>query len=202
MFFGVVALLAAILVELAISHAKIEEIGVKSSVNRVVEEWGVFERTFDQLFLLVDPRNVAKSFRVHLRRLHSQLQKPSRIESPILERFRSQLNSAVNSVLPAIEVFALRVLSLISVFPIIVLCCLVIGLDGWVRREVRKAGAGIESARIYHAAKRSIRPICLWACLIYLAAPITLDVRWVYGVLAVVIPVLVGVTISRFKKYV
>lgn len=104
--------------------------------------------------------------------------------------------------LPTAEIFSLRVLSLLASLPIILIGCIVVGLDGWVRREVRKAGAGIESARIYHVAKRSIKPICMWVSLVYLVAPVTLDVRWAYGLLVIVIPVLVGMTISRFKKYV
>lgn len=105
-------------------------------------------------------------------------------------------------VLPTVEVFSLRVVSLIATFPLVAIFCLVAGLDGWVRREVRKAGAGIESARIYHFAKRSIAPLLMWLSVVYLLVPVVVDVRWVYGILAATIPLLFGIMISRFKKYV
>ena len=195
-------MVVALLVELALSHAIPEVLGLKPSANRVLAEWHVFDTTFDQPFLLVDPRQTAERLKVHVRQLHRRLRNASPIESPFLRRFRSQLYANVDRALPTVELFSLRVLSLLASLPIILIGCMVIGLDGWVRREVRKAGAGIESARIYHVAKRSIKPICMWVSLVYLVAPVTLDVRWAYGLLAIVIPVLVGMTISRFKKYV
>ena len=188
--------------DLALSRTISDGLGLKPSVNRVPAEWHVFVTTFDQTSLLLDPRPTADRLKVHLRHFHTRLQNPSPIKSPLLGRFRSQLYASIDRVLSTVEIFSLRALSLLASLPIIVMGCIVVGFDGWVRREVRKAGAGIESARIYHVAKRSIRPICTWVSLVYFVAPVTLDVRWAYGLLAMVIPVLVGITISRFKKYV
>ncbi len=113
-----------------------------------------------------------------------------------------RLKGHAMGVLPTVEVFSLRVISLIATVPLVAIYCVVAGVDGWVRREVRKAGAGIESARIYHFAKRSIAPLLMWLSVLYLLVPVVVDVRWVYGILGVTIPFLLGVTISRFKKYV
>lgn len=202
LFIVVIALVLAVVIDLALSHAKLDAIGFEPGSYRVIEERRVFFRTFDQSFLLLDPRTAANRLKVHVRRLQSHLQNPSPTKSPFVDRFRSQVYATVHSVLPCIEVFSLRVLSLLATAPLIAIACLAVGMDGWVRREVRKAGAGIESARIYHVAKRSIKPLCLWVSLVYLTIPVTLDVRWFYGILAVAIPILVGITISRFKKYV
>ena len=195
-------MLLAIIVDLAISHPRLDAIGFRPGIDRVLEERHVFLQTFDQPSMLLDPRSAANRLKAHILRLQSRLQYPSSSQSPLVDRFRSQLHASVVNVLPTIENFSLRALSLCATLPIIALCCVVIGLDGWVRREVRKAGAGIESARIYHVAKRSIKPLCLWVSLLYLTIPVTVDVRWAYGVLTVAIPILVGITISRFKKYI
>ncbi|MCY4096330.1 MAG: DUF4400 domain-containing protein [Gammaproteobacteria bacterium] len=194
--------MVAIIVELALSHTQLDAVGVKPSSNRLIEERCVFFSTFEKSFLLVDPRNAAHRLTSYLRDFRIQLEYPPATHSRFVDGFRSQLNALASTVFPAIEVFSLRALSLMATLPIIAICCIVVGLDGFVRREVRKAGAGIESARIYHLAKRSIKPLCVWVSLVYLTLPITLDIRWAYGILVVTIPVLVGISISRFKKYV
>lgn len=195
-------MLLAIVVDLAVTHVRLDEIGFESSIHRVAEERRTFFRTFDRSYLIFDPRSLANTLKVHIRYSQTQLQRPSSSGSQFIDRFRAQMYAHVRAVLPTVEVFSLRALSLLATLPIVAVCSVVVGLDGWVRREVRKAGAGIESARIYHAAKRSIKPICMWVSLLYLTVPANVDVRWAYGILVVVIPVLVGITISRFKKYV
>ncbi len=190
------------LVDLAISHTKLEAFGVQSVADRVTDEQREFDATFDGAYLLLDPRPAANWLNAHFRALGSRLRSPPMTGSPFVNRFLSRVNVHVHSVLPAIEVFSLRVCSLVATLPIIAIGCLVLGVDGWVRREVRKAGAGIESARIYHFAKRSIKPLILWVSLMYLIVPFPLDVRYPYGILVVVIPLLLSITISRFKKYV
>ncbi|MCY4129548.1 MAG: DUF4400 domain-containing protein [Gammaproteobacteria bacterium] len=202
LFLGSLALVLAIIVDLGVSHVKLDTIGLQPCAYRVIEERRVFLLTFNQPYLIVDPRNAADRLKRHVLRFQAELQNPPPSESQFLDRFRSHLFTNVDRLLPTVEVFSLRVLSLIATLPLIAICCVVMGFDGWVRREVRKAGAGIESARIYHVAKRSIKPLCLWVSLIYLAIPVTLDVRWAYGMLTVAIPILLGVTVSRFKKYV
>lgn len=202
LFLGIVALLLVVLVDLAISHTKFDAFGVQSGANRVTHERLEFDATFHGTYLLLDPRPAANWLNTHSRALESRLRSPPMTGSPFVNRFLARVNVHFHSVLPAVEVFWLRLLSLVAVMPIIAIGCVVLGVDGWVRREVRKAGAGIESARIYHFAKRSIKPLILWVSLMYLIVPFPVDVRYPYGILAVVIPLLLGIAISRFKKYV
>ena len=190
------------LVDLATSHTKLNAFGAQSVADRVTYERREFDSTFDGAYLLLDPRPAENWLNTHFRALESRLRNPPMTGSPFVNRFLARVNVYVHSVLPAVEVFSLRVLSLVATLPIIAIGCLVLGVDGWVRREVRKAGAGIESARIYHFAKRSIKPLILWVSLMYLIVPFPVDVRYPYGILAVVIPILLGIAISRFKKYV
>ncbi len=190
------------LVDFAISHTKLESFGVQSVADRVTHERREFDATFYGASLLLDPRPAVNWLNTHFRALESRLQSPPMTGSPFVNRFLARVNVHMHSVVPAVEVFSLRVFSLVATLPIIAIGCLVLGVDGWVRREVRKAGAGIESARIYHFAKRSIKPLILWVSLMYLIVPFPMDVRYPYGILAVVIPLLLGITISRFKKYV
>ena len=201
-FLGTIGLGLAIVVDLGLLHANLDTIGFQPSAYRVIEERRVFFQTFDKPYLIVDPRKAANRLKRHVRLLQAQLQIPPPNESKFLDRFRSTLYTHVSGVLPTVEVFSLRALSLVATLPLIAIYCAAFGCDGWVRREVRKAAAGIESARIYHAAKRSVKPLCLWVSLLYFTIPITIDVRWAYGLLALMIPILVGITVSRFKKYI
>ena len=161
----------------------------------------MFRETFDLSHLLLDPSSSADWVSAQIQHLRTQMESVSVAESPFVEKIVASLSRHIRVVLPTVEVFSLRALSLIATLPVIGICCVVVGVDGWVRREVRKAGAGIESARIYHFAKRSIKPLLLWVSLLYLTLPVTIDVQWAYGILVVAIPLLLGVTISRFKKY-
>ena len=192
----------AIVVDLAVIHSKINSLGIKSGVERITDERRVFIRTFDVPIQLLDTRDAAGWVSAKLGRARNWMHKDPATGNRFLRGLFDRISDFLTKILPTVEVVALRMLSLIATIPIIAICVLVAGFDGWVRREVRKAGAGIESARIYHFAKRSINPVFLWVCLMYLIVPITLDVRWAYGILVVVVPLLVGITISRFKKYV
>ena len=201
-FLLIVGLLLTIVIDVAVTHTKLDAIGFKPGVERIAEERRVFFETFDLPILLLDPRSTAHWLDMQLLHLRIRFQNLSVTQNRFANSFLTSLSDYVSTVLPTVEMFSLRLLSLIATLPVVAICCLIAGVDGWVRREVRKAGAGIESARIYHFAKRSIKPMCLWVSLLYLVVPATINVRWAYGILAVVVPLLLGVTISRFKKYV
>lgn len=201
-FLGIVALLIAIVVDLAVVHSALNSVGFKSGVERIAEERRLFANTFDTSLLLLDPRPAADWLNTHVRHFEVRSQIAPATGNRFLNGLITRLSDQLNTVLPTFEWFVLRTLSLAAAMPVIAICSLVAGFDGWVRREVRKAGAGFESARIYHLAKRSIKPLLLWVCLLYLIVPVTVDVRWAYGILVIAVPLLLGITISRFKKYV
>ena len=188
--------------DIAIAQTKADLMGFKPAAARIVAERHVFFSTFDTPFLLFDPQTSAQRLNTLVQQVEQAAATWSALENRFVNRLRSHLVDNLNTVLPVVEVFSLRVLSLAATLPVIVIFCLVASVDGWVRREVRKAGAGVESARIYHFAKRSIKPLGLWVSLLYLTLPVSIDVRWAYGILVVSVPLLLGITISRFKKYI
>lgn len=201
-FLLVIGLVLAILVDIAIAQTKADLVGFKPAAARIVAERHVFFSAFDTPFLLFDPRTSAQQLNALVQHVAQAAQTWPSSKNRFANRLRSHLVDNLNTVLPVVEVFSLRVLSLAATLPVIVIFCLVASVDGWVRREVRKAGAGVESARIYHFAKRSIKPLVLWVSLLYLTLPVSIDVRWAYGILVVSVPLLLGISISRFKKYI
>ncbi|MBI0473381.1 TIGR03747 family integrating conjugative element membrane protein, partial [Pectobacterium parmentieri] len=74
-------------------------------------------------------------------------------------------------------------------------------VDGLVRRDVRRFGAGRESGFIYHRAKASLLPLALLPWVTYLALPISVHPLIILLPGAASLGVAVALTASSFKKY-
>ena len=176
---------------------------LQMSSVRLIHERQTFEATFDGGLHVVDPRPLYEDVRHVASEAELRL---SRLESgfhiELLARLARHWRDFLVKLLPTAEIFALRALGLSAILPALSIVGFVAIVDGVVRRAVRKAGAGLESARIYHLAKRSIKPLLIWSCMTYLAIPIPVKPVWLIPVLFVALPVLLSVVVSRFKKYI
>jgi len=74
-------------------------------------------------------------------------------------------------------------------------------VDGLVRRDLRRFGAGRESGFIYHRAKRLIVPLAVAPWIIYLALPVSWPPVFVLLPCAVALGMAVSITAGSFKKY-
>ena len=74
-------------------------------------------------------------------------------------------------------------------------------IDGLVRRDLRRFGAGRESGFIYHRARTFIMPFTILPWVIYLALPISVHPLWIVLPAAILLSVAVNVTVGSFKKY-
>ena len=97
--------------------------------------------------------------------------------------------------------FAVRLIILTLALPLFALAMLTGLIDGLVRRDLRKFGAGRESSFIYHRAKRLILPTLSAPWLLYLALPVSLHPMWVLLPSAASLGVAVAITAGTFKKY-
>lgn len=95
----------------------------------------------------------------------------------------------------------LRVCVLASFLPTLLIWVALAVVDGLVQRGIRRYRGGRESAAIYHAAKRFVKPLAAWTCLIYLCVPMLVNPLTVYVPLVVAMPIAVYLASSRFKKY-
>lgn len=68
-------------------------------------------------------------------------------------------------------IFIIRVMILFLSLPLFGLVILTGIVDGLVRRDLRRYGAGYESSFVYHHAKRFIKPALYGPCMLYLAWP-------------------------------
>lgn len=97
--------------------------------------------------------------------------------------------------------FVVRLTILLLTTPLFLLAMLTGLVDGLMRRDLRKFGAGRESSFVYHRAKRAVGPLLILPWLIYLALPFSLHPLLVLLPSAVMLGIAVAITAATFKKY-
>ncbi|KHN52880.1 membrane protein [Dickeya fangzhongdai] len=97
--------------------------------------------------------------------------------------------------------FLVRLLILVLSLPLVLTAAFVGVVDGLVRRDVRRFGAGRESGFIYHRAKASLLPLAVLPWVIYLAMPVSVHPLLILLPSASLLGLAVCLTASSFKKY-
>ncbi|WP_121207404.1 TIGR03747 family integrating conjugative element membrane protein [Pseudomonas aeruginosa] len=97
--------------------------------------------------------------------------------------------------------FTVRLLVLVLTLPLFILAAFIGLVDGLVRRDVRKFGAGRESGFVYHRAKATLMPLAILPWIIYLTLPVSVHPLLVLLPCAVLLGVVVCITAASFKKY-
>ncbi|MBZ7707527.1 TIGR03747 family integrating conjugative element membrane protein [Klebsiella oxytoca] len=97
--------------------------------------------------------------------------------------------------------FLLRLAILLQALPLFALAIIIGLIDGLVRRDLRKFGAGHESGFVYHHARRMIGSSLAATGLAWLALPYDLDPKNVLMAGAMGVGLAVTVAIGTFKKY-
>ena len=97
--------------------------------------------------------------------------------------------------------FVVRLLILILTLPLFATAAFVGFIDGLVRRDIRKFGAGRESGFLYHRAKAALLPIAVLPWLAYLALPISLHPLALLLPCAFLLGLAMNITAATFKKY-
>lgn len=98
-------------------------------------------------------------------------------------------------------VFLVRLLVLGLTLPLFVMAAVVGFIDGLVRRDIRRFGAGRESGFIYHRAKATLMPLLVLPWVIYLALPISISPLLILLPSAALLGVAVNIATGSFKKY-
>lgn len=98
-------------------------------------------------------------------------------------------------------VFLVRLLVLTLSLPLFLMAAFVGLVDGLVRRDVRRFGAGRESGFIYHRARASLMPLAVLPWVIYLALPVSLHPLLILLPSATLLGLAVCIAAATFKKY-
>ncbi|WP_454868437.1 TIGR03747 family integrating conjugative element membrane protein [Pseudomonas farris] len=99
-------------------------------------------------------------------------------------------------------VFLVRLLVLFLTLPLFITAAFVGLVDGLVRRDIRRFGAGRESGYIYHRAKACVTPLVILPWVIYLSSPISVHPLFILVPSSMLLAVAVNITIGSFKKYI
>lgn len=97
--------------------------------------------------------------------------------------------------------FVVRLTILVLTTPLFLMATLTGFVDGLMRRDLRKFGAGRESSFVYHRAKRAVIPLLIVPWIIYLSLPFSLNPIAVFLPCAVILGAAVAITATTFKKY-
>ncbi|QXI30940.1 TIGR03747 family integrating conjugative element membrane protein [Pseudomonas vanderleydeniana] len=94
-----------------------------------------------------------------------------------------------------------RLMILVLTLPMVLSAVFTGVVDGLVRRDLRRFGAGRESGFIYHRAKRLITPLWVAPWIIYPALPVTVNPLLILLPGAVALGLMVSIAVGSFKKY-
>ncbi|WP_413730155.1 TIGR03747 family integrating conjugative element membrane protein [Sodalis sp. RH22] len=99
-------------------------------------------------------------------------------------------------------VFMVRVLVLCLTLPLFAMAAFVGLVDGLVRRDIRRFGAGRESGFVYHRARASLLPLTVLPWIIYLALPVSIYPLIILLPFALLLGLSTDITVGSFKKYI
>ena len=97
--------------------------------------------------------------------------------------------------------FVVRLAILVLSTPLFLLATFTGFVDGLMRRDLRKFGAGRESSFVYHRAKRAVIPLLVVPWIIYLSLPFTINPMVIFLPCSVMLGVTTAITAATFKKY-
>lgn len=98
-------------------------------------------------------------------------------------------------------IFLVRLLVLCLTLPLFLMAAFVGLVDGLVRRDIRRFGAGRESGFIYHRARASLIPLAVLPWVTYLALPVSVNPLLILLPSAALLGVAVCIAAATFKKY-
>ncbi|WP_025807875.1 TIGR03747 family integrating conjugative element membrane protein [Pseudomonas chlororaphis] len=219
--FGVLvaSLLLSILVECVGMHFFWKEQGWHHSQAMLQYELGHLSGQFTRSAIVQEPGRTARELvdtgyqwlfirtglLEKMERTAEQARGPSRSSSRDFRYFISQAYVWAEAYLIAAAfttlTFLVRLLILILTLPLFLVAAFVGFIDGLVRRDVRRFGAGRESGFLYHRAKATLMPLAVLPWVLYLALPFSMHPLLVLLPAAVLLGVAMNLTAGSFKKY-
>jgi integrating conjugative element membrane protein (TIGR03747 family) len=219
--FGVLcgSLLLSIVIECVGLHFFWPEQGWQHARNMLHYELGQFAEHFTQSMLVQEPGRSARELVEHaydglfvrsgflewIREASAQASAGAGKTARDFRYYMAQVYVHVESYLMAAAytclVFLVRLLVLTLSLPLFLMAAFVGVVDGLVRRDVRRFGAGRESGFIYHRARASLMPLTTLPWVTYLALPVSVHPLFILLPGAVLLGGAVCVAAATFKKY-
>jgi len=113
----------------------------------------------------------------------------------------SRLGEYLQATLWVTLIFFIRVMILFLSIPLFGLVIIIGIVEGLVRHDLRRYGAGYESSFVYHHAKRFVKPALYRPCMLYLAWPTAVWPNLFLLPSALLVGGVLAVVTASFKKY-
>ena len=162
------------------------------TAHRLVE--GAYEWVFIKTGLLEWVQNAST-------RVRAESQGTARDFRYYVGRFYAFSESYLIAAAYTVLVFLVRLLVLCLMLPLFLMAAFTGLVDGLVRRDIRRFGAGRASGFVYHRAKAALVPLVVLPWAIYLALPISVSPILILLPSAVLLGLVVDIAAGSFKKY-
>ncbi|WP_428942902.1 TIGR03747 family integrating conjugative element membrane protein [Xanthomonas oryzae pv. oryzicola] len=135
------------------------------------------------------------------RQAHAVASRPAWSLRHVLATVSTHVEGYLIAAMYTVLVFLVRLLVLCLTLPLFALAAFVGMVDGLVRRDIRRFGAGHESGFVYHRARASLMPLTVLPWVTYLALPISVQPVALLLPSAALLGVAVDVAAGSFKKH-
>jgi len=108
---------------------------------------------------------------------------------------------AIRVAMAGTQLFGIRLATLLMATPLLALAYFVASIDGLVQRAIRRASGGRESASLYHRAKHLQLLLLVMSGAVGLLLPMSLDTRYIWVPVAVVLAILARIQWGYYKKH-
>jgi integrating conjugative element membrane protein (TIGR03747 family) len=213
------SLLLSIVIECIGLHFFWPELGWQHARNMLDYELGHLSEHFTQSALVQEPGRTARDLVEHaydwlfvrsgfldwIRDASTQASAGAGRKAHDFRYYLGQVYVHAESYLIAaaytVLVFLVRLSVLTLTLPLFLMAAFVGLVDGLVRRDIRRFGAGRESGFVYHRARASLTPLAMLPWVTYLALPFSVNPLFILLPGAVLLGVAVCVAAATFKKY-
>jgi len=164
--------------------------------GRTAHRW--VERAYEGLFVKTGLLDWVRETSAHARTANSGSAKDFRY---FLGRIYLHLEDYALASIYTLLTFLVRLLVLCLTLPLFLMAAFTGFVDGLVRRDVRRFGAGRESGFVYHRARASLMPLSVFPWVLYLALPVSVSPLLILLPSAVLLGVVADIASGSFKKY-
>ena len=181
------------------------ELGTSHSYQMMVTELGYLNEDFRHSILTQLPWIEAATpaqFAAHVAQwFNHYVVQPLNLQSIARSNVGHWMSTFAQATINIIQLYGIRVAILVLATPLFAVAGLWAGIEGLIRRDLRKFGGGHESAYVFHHAKRLVKPALYAPAILYLAWPNSIHPSWIFLPFAALFAVAIITMATTFKKY-
>jgi len=202
------SLIISIIIELVGIYFFWPEEGDLHSEKMLISEFGYLSQDFVNSFIISKPVQFTESLITEAYDLLAIktglleiINEPINDSNSLIVLLLSSIGIYIKAIINIILVFIVRMVILVLSIPIFLLAGIVGIVDGLVRRDIRRFGAGRESSFLYYYSKSFVKKILILSWIIYLSIPFSIHPNIVFIPTSFLFGLSISITFGSFKKY-